>query len=63
MSNQSEDKDKYIQQLETLLTIVMHKLNNDVTILESDLANIEQDTILDVVSVEDGLRITMIKDV
>jgi hypothetical protein len=57
------EQEKYIQNLESLFTVVMHKLGNDVEISDEELKSIDGDVFLDVTNTEGGLRIRMTKDV
>jgi hypothetical protein len=57
------EQEKYIQNLESLFTIVMHKLGNDIEISDEELKSIDGDVFLDVTNTDSGLRIRMTKDV
>jgi hypothetical protein len=63
MSEQPTDQEKYLRNLESLFTIAMHKLGNDVEISDAELANISPDMTLDVTTTETGLRLRMVEDV
>jgi hypothetical protein len=63
MSEQPTDQEKYLRNLESLFTIAMHKLGNDVEISDEELAAIRPDMALDVTTTETGLRLRMVEDV
>jgi len=63
MSEQPTDQEKYLRNLESLFTIAMHKLGNDVEISDEELAKIRPDMTLDVTTTETGLRLRMVEDV
>jgi hypothetical protein len=62
MSDLTEQQ-KYIQNLESLLTIAMHRLGNDIEISDEEFKTIDADVFLDVTNTDGGLRIRMTKDV
>lgn len=63
MSETVTDQEKYLRNLESLFTIAMHKLGNDVEISDEELASISGDLVLDVETTATGLRLRMIEDV
>lgn len=63
MSEQPTDQEKYLRNLESLFTIAMHKLGNDVEISDEELTKIRPDMTLDVTTTETGLRLRMVEDV
>lgn len=63
MNNEPTDQEKYIANLESLFTIAMHKLGNEVEISDEELSSISNDYILDVVTTPTGLLLKMVKDV
>lgn len=63
MSETLTDQEKYLRNLESLFTITMHKLGNDVEISDEELASISGDLVLDVETTPTGLRLRMIEDV
>lgn len=63
MSEQPTDQEKYLRNLESLFTIAMHKLGNDVEISDEELAAIRPDMALDVTTTKTGLRLRMVEDV
>ena len=63
MSETTTDQEKYLRNLESLFTIAMHKLGNEVEISDEELASISGDLVLDVETTETGLRLRMIEDV
>jgi hypothetical protein len=62
MSDLTEQQ-KYIQNLESLLTIAMYRLGNDIEISDEEFKTIDADVFLDVTNTDGGLRIRMTKDV
>lgn len=63
MSETITDQEKYLRNLESLFTIAMHKLGNDVEISDEELTSISGDLVLDVETTPTGLRLRMIEDV
>jgi hypothetical protein len=63
MSEENTDQERYIRNLESLFTIAMHRLGNDIEISDEELASIDGNKVLDVESVDGGLRLRMVEDV
>lgn len=59
-NNQVEDLNKYVQHLEMLLVILMSKVDNDIIVMDEELQVLNVDSVLDVQTIEGGIRLRMI---